>query len=88
MQNFAFNDDLLCADSMPIFREINQRSTENRFTTFKLNDIYQNLHGNAATYQHTAEGDAITLLMCAIAKNNEFIQIADSMAVKFNDNTT
>lgn len=62
---------------------MNRRANEIRFRSYKLKDIYERFHGREPAVQHTAEDDAISLLLCAIATKNEFIAVADSMARKF-----
>lgn len=53
--------------------------------SFKLTDIYQRLYGNPPKNAHNADADTMHLLMCAIATQNEFVKLADAMAIKFSD---
>lgn len=61
-----------------------KKPPKNRIS-FKLTDIYERLHGHQPETAHNAEADTIHLLKCAIAINDSFVQLADSLAVKFND---
>lgn len=52
--------------------------------SYQLTEIYKRLNGCNPEIAHTAEADTMHLLMCAIATKNEFVEVADSMAIKFN----
>lgn len=53
--------------------------------SFKLPDIYKRLNNRTPDIAHNAEADAISLLLCAIAVKNEFVEMADRMAIKFDE---
>lgn len=52
-------------------------------TSFKLIHIFERLHGKEPDIAHTAEDDAITLLKCAIASKEKFVQTADQLSHLF-----
>lgn len=53
--------------------------------SFKLTDIYQRLNECTPVAAHNAEADTITMLLCATAVKDEFVRMADSMAVRFDE---
>lgn len=53
--------------------------------SFKLSEIYKRLNNRIPDVAHNAEADAISLLLCAIAVKNEFVEMADMMAIKFDE---
>lgn len=53
--------------------------------SFKLTEIYKRLYGNEPESAHNAEADTMHLMSCCIAIKNDFVKMADSMAVKFVD---
>lgn len=54
--------------------------------SYKLTEIYRRSYGRLPIDAHNADADTMHLLMCAIATQKEFVQLADSMATKFIDN--
>ena len=53
--------------------------------SFKLIDIYERLNECTPDAAHNAEADTITMLLCAVAVKDEFVRLADSMAVRFDE---
>ncbi|XP_055315343.1 three-prime repair exonuclease 1 [Sitodiplosis mosellana] len=53
--------------------------------SYKLTEIYKRLNERTPDVAHNAEADTITMLLCAIAVKDEFVQMADSMAIRFDD---
>lgn len=51
--------------------------------SYKLIDIYQRLYGCLPENAHNAEADTMHLLKCAIAINENFVKLADGLAIKF-----
>lgn len=56
-------------------------------TSYKLIQIYQRLHEYMPDILHNAEADTVHLMLCAIAVKSQFVQIADSTAIHFNEAT-
>lgn len=53
--------------------------------SFKLSEIYKRLNNRTPDSAHNAEADAISLILCAIAVKDEFVELADRMAIKFDE---
>lgn len=51
--------------------------------SYKLTDIYKRLNERTPDVAHIAEADTMHLLLCVIAVKEEFVKLADSMAIKF-----
>lgn len=60
-------------------------SNSSKKPSYKLTEIYKRLYKCEALDAHNAESDAMHLLKCAVATRKDFVQIADSMAIKLID---
>lgn len=64
---------------------ISNNSTKNERVSYKLCDIFERLHYHSPETAHNAEADTMHLLKCAIAINEQFVQLADRKAAKFSE---
>lgn len=53
--------------------------------SYKLPEIYKRLNEKTPDVTHNAEADTIILLLCAIAMKDDFVKVADSTAVPFQE---
>lgn len=53
--------------------------------SFALTEIFKRLHDKEPESAHNAEADTIHLMSCAIAIKDDFVKMANLMAVKFID---
>lgn len=83
VQNCSLDGNLLCVDSLQIFRLIDKCSSFIK-GSYKLIDIYRRLFQSDPVDAHSAEGDAMILFKCVVASRFAFVAMADLKAVNFN----
>lgn len=52
---------------------------------FSLREIYKRFFNSYPAHSHDAESDVISLLKCAVACNNDFVQLVNETCVEFKD---
>lgn len=83
VQNCSLDGDLLCVDSLQMFRMIDKCPSFIK-RSYKLIDIYRRLFQSDPVDAHSAEGDAMILFKCVVATRYAFVAMADLEAVNFN----
>lgn len=83
VQNCSLDGNLLCVDSLQIFRLIDKCSSFIK-GSYKLIDIYRRLFQSDPVDAHSAEGDAMILFKCVVLSRFAFVAMADLKAVNFN----
>ncbi|XP_068972308.1 uncharacterized protein [Bombus flavifrons] len=62
--------------------------TNNRPINFRLGSVYKHIFGNNPEDAHSAEGDCLTMIRCAIKLGNFFVEWADCNAVPITNYTS
>lgn len=59
--------------------------TNNRPTNFKLSNVCKHIFGSDPENAHSAEGDCLTMIRCAVQLGSYFVEWADGKAVPLNN---
>ncbi|KAI9555832.1 hypothetical protein GHT06_018349 [Daphnia sinensis] len=86
--NQALPIDILCADSLPIFKKLEQmygQEGKKIRLSYKLDVIYERFYGRIPDKSHEAEADVKTLLLLATFSPEEFFYAVQSSAIPLRD---